>query len=165
MLSVGQIGRPSVAAAVEARGLSLKQRSKDEQPDAQTRVWLGDTMGELAAYYTLADLALIGGSLQPLGGQNLIEAAACGCPLLVGPHTFNFAQATEDALASGAALRVADAETAAETALRLLAADGSGHEALAAMRRAATAFSQAHQGATMRTLALITERLKPRDAA
>ena len=154
-----------VAAAVEARGLSLKQRSKDEQPDAQTRVWLGDTMGELAAYYALADLALIGGSLQPLGGQNLIEAAACGCPLLVGPHTFNFAQATEDALASGAALRVADAETAAETALRLLAADGSGHEALAAMRRAATAFSQAHQGATMRTLALITERLKPRDAA
>jgi 3-deoxy-D-manno-octulosonic-acid transferase len=48
-------------------------------------------MGEMPAYYALADLALIGGTLLPFGGQNLIEAAACGCPVLLGPHTFNFA--------------------------------------------------------------------------
>jgi 3-deoxy-D-manno-octulosonic-acid transferase len=59
-------------------------------------------------YYASADVALLGGSFAPLGGQNLIEAAACGCPLLMGPHTFNFAQAAELALAAGAALRVAD---------------------------------------------------------
>jgi 3-deoxy-D-manno-octulosonic-acid transferase len=59
-------------------------------------------------YYALADVALLGGSFEPLGGQNLIEAAACGCPLLMGPHTFNFAAAAEDAIAAGAARRVAD---------------------------------------------------------
>jgi 3-deoxy-D-manno-octulosonic-acid transferase len=76
---------------------------------ASTRVWLGDSMGEMAAYYALADLALIGGTLLPFGGQNLIEAAACGCPVLLGPHSFNFAQASEDAIACGAARRVSDA--------------------------------------------------------
>jgi 3-deoxy-D-manno-octulosonic-acid transferase len=63
-------------------------------------------MGEMAAYYALADLALIGGTLLPFGGQNLIEAAACGCPVLLGPHSFNFAEASEDAIACGAARRV-----------------------------------------------------------
>ena len=148
-----------VATAIEARGLPFKRRSSGDFPDAGTRVWLGDSMGEMAAYYALADLALIGGSLQPLGGQNLIEAAACGCPVLVGPHTFNFAQATEDALACGAARRVEDAEAAAQAASALLAPDGSGQTALAAMRQAAVEFSAAHRGATARTLELIAERL------
>ena len=150
-----------VAAVVAARQLPLKRRSENAFPAAETRVWLGDSMGEMAAYYALADLALIGGSLQPLGGQNLIEAAACGCPVIVGPHTFNFSQATEDALACGAARRVDDADAAATVASRLLANDGSGQEALAAMRRAATEFSAAHRGATARTLSLIGERLIP----
>ena len=148
-----------VATAIEARGLPFKRRSSGDFPDAGTRVWLGDSMGEMAAYYALADLALIGGSLQPLGGQNLIEAAACGCPVLVGPHTFNFAQATEDALACGAARRVEDAEAAAQAASALLAPDGSGQAALTAMRQAAVEFSAAHRGATARTLELIAERL------
>jgi 3-deoxy-D-manno-octulosonic-acid transferase len=110
-------------------------------------------MGEMPAYFALADLALIGGTLLPFGGQNLIEAAACGCPALVWPHTYNFAQATEDALACGAARRVTDAGDAARTARELLA----DRAALAAMRGAAAEFSQAHRGATARTLALIGE--------
>ena len=54
-------------------------------------------------YYAMADVALLGGSFAPLGGQNLIEAAACGCPLLMGPHTFNFEEAAELAIDAGAA--------------------------------------------------------------
>jgi len=142
-----------IAALVEARGLALCRRSGGEMPTSATRIWLGDSMGEMPAYFAVADLALIGGTLLPFGGQNLIEAAACGCPALVGPHTYNFAQATEDAIACGAALRVADAFDAASTVGRLLD-DGA---ALQAMRSAAATFSQAHRGATARTLALIEE--------
>ena len=145
-----------VAALVGERGLTLARRSTGALPDAQTRVWLGDSMGEMPAYFALADVALIGGTLLPFGGQNLIEAAACGCPVLVGPHTYNFAQATEDSIACGAALRVKDAGEAAETAQRLL----DDRTARQAMRSAATQFSQAHRGATARTMALIGEMVK-----
>lgn len=142
-----------VAALVEERGLALCRRSAGELPSPGTRVWLGDSMGEMPAYFSLADLALIGGTLLPFGGQNLIEAAACGCPVLVGPHSYNFAQATDDAIACGAALRIADADDAATTVRRLL----DDALALEAMRRAAATFSQAHRGATERTLALIAD--------
>ena len=71
---------------------------------------LGDTLGELTAYYAAADVAFVGGSLLPLGGQNLIESIALGAPTLVGPHTFNFADATAEAVTARAALRVDDAD-------------------------------------------------------
>ncbi len=142
-----------VAGLLVQRKLAFCRRSAGEFPEPSTRVWLGDSMGEMPAYFALADVALIGGTLLPFGGQNLIEAAACGCPVLVGPHTFNFAQATEDAIAVGAALRVEDAEAAAVEAGRLL-----GHrEELQKMRDAAIGFSQAHRGATARTVALVQE--------
>jgi 3-deoxy-D-manno-octulosonic-acid transferase len=140
-----------VASLVEQAGYSLERRSK-QLPAPDTRVWLGDSMGEMAAYYALADVAFIGGSLLPLGGQNLIEAAACGCPVLIGPHTFNFAQATEDAIAAGAARRVADPEELGERIEELLR-DRAGLEE---MRSAAGAFAAAHRGATARTVALIS---------
>jgi 3-deoxy-D-manno-octulosonic-acid transferase len=142
-----------VAAMLEKCGLSFRRRGSGQFPQPETRVWLGDSMGEMPAYFALADLALIGGTLLPFGGQNLIEAAACGCPALVGPHTWNFAQAAEDALACGAARRVADAADATRTAQELLA----DRAALGAMRKAAAEFSQAHRGATARTIALIRE--------
>jgi 3-deoxy-D-manno-octulosonic-acid transferase len=142
-----------VAALLEARQLSYCRRSANAFPAPDTRVWLGDTMGEMPAYFAAADLALIGGTLLPFGGQNLIEAAACDCPVLVGPHTYNFAQATTDALACGAARRIADAEAAAVEAARLM----NDRDALQAMRTAAADFSRVHRGATARTLALIGE--------
>ena len=108
-------------------------------------------MGEMAAYYAAADLALIGGSLLPFGGQNLIEAAACGCPMLLGPHTFNFAQAATDALTCGAAQRVENLEAATTVIGNLF----KNNVTLSTMRDAALTFSQAHCGATERTLALI----------
>jgi 3-deoxy-D-manno-octulosonic-acid transferase len=145
----------AVAALVKARGLNLCRRSAEILPTEAAQVWLGDSMGEMAAYYAAADLALLGGSLLPFGGQNLIEAAACGCPLLVGQHTFNFAQAAADAVACGAARRVENVDVAARAAYELL----NNRADLRAMRDAALTFSQTHRGATQRTLALIEELL------
>lgn len=146
-----------VAGLVRTRGLTLRRRSAGELPDADTRIWLGDAMGELFAWYALADLALIGGSWKPLGGQNLIEACAVGCPVLTGPHTFNFTQATADALAAGAARRANGPAEAASLAAQLLADP----PALAAMGAGGLAFAQAHRGATERTMALIAPLLPP----
>ncbi len=142
-----------VAAMIEERKLPFCRRSEGAFPSLETRVWLGDSMGEMPAYFAVADVALIGGTILPFGGQNLIEAAACGCPVLVGPHTYNFAQATEDALACDAAQRITDAPDAAATAEKLL----SEEKTLARMREAAMRFSQAHRGATARTMALVRE--------
>ncbi|SDG60150.1 3-deoxy-D-manno-octulosonic-acid transferase [Propionivibrio dicarboxylicus] len=143
----------AVAALVGTRQLTLQRRSGGVFPDTRTRVWLGDSMGEMPAYFAAADIVLMGGTFLPFGGQNLIEAAACGCPVLVGQHTFNFAQATEDAIACGAARRLADADAAAAEAARLL----QDRDVLVAMRQAAVEFSQAHRGATARTVALVEE--------
>ena len=149
-----------VAAMVEERRLSFCRRSEGAFPTPETRVWLGDSMGEMPAYFASSDISLIGGTLLPFGGQNLIEAAACGCPVLVGPHTFNFAQATDDALACGAAQRVADAADAAAWVKKLLVDT----KALQTMRKAAVSFSQEHRGATARTIALVREFTAPRTA-
>ncbi len=139
-----------VAALLQQEGLPAIRRSL-AMPGEDTAVWLGDSMGEMAAYYSLADLAFIGGSLLPLGGQNLIEAAACECPVLVGPHTFNFLQATDDAIAAGAVRRVADVDELGCQVDALLRDSGR----LAAMRLSAGQFARAHQGAAGRMLDLI----------
>ena len=99
-----------VAALVRMQGLSVLNRSDwDDTPTPgaeQADVWLGDSMGEMPLYYACADVALLGGSFAPLGGQNLIEAAACGCPVVMGPYTFNFAQASKQAQMAKAAVQV-----------------------------------------------------------
>jgi 3-deoxy-D-manno-octulosonic-acid transferase len=141
---------PGVAALLAQNGIDFGRRSAG-LPGSATQVWLGDSMGEMASYFTLADVAFIGGSLLPLGGQNLIEAAACGCPAIVGPHTFNFLQATEDAIAAGAARRVED--VAGLAAAISQAFENAGE--LAEMRAAALRFAAAHRGATERTVAVI----------
>jgi len=140
-----------VARLLEAHGLSYVRRSSGQPASARTRVFLGDSMGELAAYYSAADLAFVGGSLLPLGGQNLIEAAAVGCPVLVGPHTFNFAEASSLAIDCGAARRVADANELAQ-AVRELCAEP---ERLKRMSAAGAAFTAGNRGATARVLAMI----------
>jgi 3-deoxy-D-manno-octulosonic-acid transferase len=144
-----------VEQMVSARGLSVQRRSALAQPgaavDAATQVLLGDSMGEMFAYYAVCDLAFIGGSLQPLGGQNLIEAAALGKPVLIGEHTFNFALVTEQAVEAGGAARIASAGDLMQQAGGLLRDDG----ARTAMGRNAQAFANQHRGATQRTLALL----------
>lgn len=110
----------------------------------QARLVLGDSMGEMPAYYSAADLALLGGSWLPLGGQNLIEACAYGCPVWLGPYTFNFAKAAEDALSAGAARRFDALQTACEFYL-------SGQYRLDQSRKAAFAYARSHRGATQRS--------------
>lgn len=139
-----------VARLVEERGLRLARRSS--LPDrVEADVLLGDSMGEMFAYYAACDCAYIGGSLLPLGGQNLIEACALGKPVLVGQHTFNFLQATEEAVAAGGALRVTDADALLREAADLLRDDAR----RAAMGTRALSFAGKHRGATARTVELL----------
>ena len=147
-----------VARLIGARGIPWARRSASEAPGAGMRVFLGDSMGELAAYYAAADLAYVGGSLAPLGGQNLIEAAAAGCPALIGPHTWNFQDAAEQAVELGCALRVADYATLAKTVLALRD-DRPRRQAMAAAGRQ---FAEANRGATARVMALIAPSLAER---
>jgi 3-deoxy-D-manno-octulosonic-acid transferase len=153
-----------VAALIASAGIKALRRSQlpaGADPAALAaalagaEVLLGDSMGEMALYYALADAALIGGSLMPLGGQNLIEACAVGTPVVVGPSSYNFAQATEDAIAAGAAQRVVDA-AAAWAALGAIAADPV---LRARMSAAGEGFAAAHRGATARTLEWIAPLL------
>jgi 3-deoxy-D-manno-octulosonic-acid transferase len=113
-----------VAQLITARDFVLARRSQwDQAPGTDVEaadVWLGDSLNEMALYYGVAQVALLGGSFAPLGGQNLIEALACGCPVVMGPHTFNFAQAAELALNAEVAWRVADVEAGVARALALV---------------------------------------------
>ena len=150
-----------VARLVRSRGLTLARRSQlggsqadaavDTAVDANVSVLLGDSMGEMFAYYAACDCAFIGGSLLPLGGQNLIEACALGKPVLIGEHTFNFAQATDEAVAAGAAWRACDAGHMLELACALL----QDAPERARMGQRAAAFADRHRGATARTVELL----------
>ncbi len=144
-----------VAALFQNAGLSVSRRSQDGWRFAKADIWLGDSLGEMAVYYSLSDLALLGGSFAPLGGQNLIEAAACGCPVVMGPHTFNFSQAAELAIDEGAAYAVPDMAHAVDMALRLV----NDADALEAASSAALAFALRHRGAALRTCARIMSLL------
>jgi len=121
----------------------------------QTSFVLGDSMGEMFTYFASCDVAFIGGSLLPLGGQNLIEACSMGKPVLIGPHTFNFELATEMAIAAGAALRVQDSSDLAQYLQTLFAEP----EKQNAMSVAALRFSNESRGATERTLNLLQQYL------
>jgi 3-deoxy-D-manno-octulosonic-acid transferase len=118
-------------------------------------VILGDSMGEMFTYYAACDIAFIGGSLLPLGGQNLIEASAMGKPVLIGPHTFNFSDATEQAVLAGAATRVSDPQELREKLSELM----NNAEERKTMSDAALIFSKSASGATQRLMDLIGKYL------
>lgn len=148
-----------VAELIERAGLTWSRRSAwpQGQPDAQALTadaWLGDSMGEMPAYYAASTVALLGGSFVPLGGQNLIEAAACGCPVVMGPSTFNFAEAAELSEGAGGAFRVRDAVEGVQRA-RALCVGGASQASVAA-----TVFAQAHRGAAQRTAERIQSLLQ-----
>ncbi len=151
-----------VAILVEQQGFAVARRSHwpDAPPQAaasgRTTIWLGDSLGEMALYYALADVALLGGSFERFGGQNLIEAAACACPLVMGPHTFNFAEAAELALAVGAAQRADNLREALQAALALT----QDQQRLQGVRQKAKAFASSHQGATVRLVEALVPLLE-----
>ncbi len=143
-----------VARLLATRGLAHVRRSAETVPP-DVHVVLGDSLGEMFAYYAAADVAFVGGSLLPLGGQNLIEAIAVGVPTLIGPHTFNFSQASEAATRAGAALRVQTANELFQEVARLFV-DSSARER---MRDAAQNFIAAHRGAADRLWQWLRPRL------
>lgn len=147
-----------IATLVAREGFQLARRS-DALPGAETDVWLGDSMGEMVAYYSLANIAVIGGTLLPFGGQNLIEAAACGTPLIIGPHTYNFSAAANDAEQTGAAIRLEDVspDTLA-TALHALITNRAQYKAA---QEATEKFVAGATGATDKLLNLITQYNRP----
>jgi 3-deoxy-D-manno-octulosonic-acid transferase len=140
----------------EVAALAQSRRSQQSTPASADRVHLGDSMGEMAFYYGACDVAVIGGSFAPLGGQNLIEALAAGAPVIVGPHMYNFAQATELALAAGAAIQVPDAPAAMRSAMGLL----TNEEQRRRMGEAGRNLCAAHRGATARHLAACRRLLR-----
>ncbi|MGE8494883.1 3-deoxy-D-manno-octulosonic acid transferase [Comamonas sp. JNW] len=145
-----------IVQLLQGAGLQVSRRSQWQSGPQPADVWLGDSMGEMQLYYGLADVALLGGSFAPLGGQNLIEAAACGCPVVMGPHTFNFAQAADSSVQADAALRVAGMDEGLQQAVAI-ASDTSRHSR---MRRAALQFAQAHRGAAKTTAQLVAAVLE-----
>jgi 3-deoxy-D-manno-octulosonic-acid transferase len=150
-----------VALLLQRAGLRFARRSEAESGQSllpgDLDAWLGDSMGEMPAYYALADVALIGGSLQPFGAQNLIEACALGKPVVLGPSSFNFAEVTRWALESGAARQVGDARAALRASFDWLNDDALRLAAGEAGRQ----FAAAHRGATEKNMALIVPYLAP----
>ena len=147
-----------VASMLRARDIAYVRRSEGAVASTATRVVLGDTMGEMLAYCSASDVAFVGGSLLPLGGQNLLEPLAAGVPVLVGPHTFNFSEVTDQAIAAQAALRVRDADELVGEVASLL------HDPArrSAMVDAAARFMNGHRGATERLWQWLAPRLAGR---
>jgi 3-deoxy-D-manno-octulosonic-acid transferase len=147
-----------VEALMKQNGLRVARRSTwGDMPDAdalQVDAWLGDSLGEMPQYYASSDVALLGGSFMPLGGHNLIEAAACGCPIVMGPSTFNFAEAAKQAVLAGAAWQEQDMGSAVRRALQVVSTD---LQTLGSSR--ALAFAAMHRGAAERMADRIVARL------
>jgi 3-deoxy-D-manno-octulosonic-acid transferase len=147
-----------VERLAQARGLATVRRSSGAAVGSDVRVVIGDSMGEMLAYYAAADVVIMGGSLLAFGGQNLIEACALGRPVIVGPHTYNFAEAADGAIGAGAAVRVADAREA----LRMAAAIGADAPRRDEMGEKAREFVAAHRGAVTRLVDWIQSTARPR---
>jgi len=144
-----------VAALLTNHNIHFQRRSENMAIAPDTEVVLGDSMGEMFAYFAACDLTFIGGSLLPFGGQNLIEACALGKPVLIGPHTYNFAQASQLAIASGAAMLTPDTSALANMLQDLFAQP----DQMQQMGQAGLAFVQANQGATALALELLKKTL------
>jgi 3-deoxy-D-manno-octulosonic-acid transferase len=152
-----------VAALIRDRGqacIRRSERSDDATGDVdRAAIILGDTMGELRKFYALASCVFVGRSLVPMGGSDMIEAAALGKPVAFGPHTFNFPQA--DALARHGAVRVADADALAKQLAEWL----TDAPAATLAADAARAYIRSQQGATVRNVEMICEVLGKKPAA
>ena len=144
-----------VAELLRQRGIPFVRRSSNTPVPADIDIVLGDSMGEMPGYFAAADVAFVGGSLLPLGGQNLIEPISMGRPTLIGPHMFNFAEAAAGAIAADAAVEVADAPALVGTVAGLL----EDVPRRATMRAAALAFHAAHRGAADRLWTWLSPRI------
>src|SRR6476469_9744093 len=141
----------SIARTIEASGLHVALRSREELPTATTDIYVADTMGELGLFYRLAPIVFMGGSLVPHGGQNPIEAVKLGACIVHGPHVFNFTDVYE-ALDNAGGARRADTQEALVKQLGKLLADPAARElSVAASERVIEQLG----GALERTLAAL----------
>jgi 3-deoxy-D-manno-octulosonic-acid transferase len=151
----GDVEREIVAAGFSCvRLTALRSQSEIRDPKSESAVLLVDTVGELKGMFKLADVAFVGGSLIPHGGQNIMEPCGLGIPVVHGPHMHNFNDAMEILRACNGAVQVTRETLAAELA-RLLA-DPAAARTMAA--RARDAFLQ-RQGATARTVGYLRKFL------
>ncbi|MEE4216919.1 MAG: lipid IV(A) 3-deoxy-D-manno-octulosonic acid transferase [Xanthomonadales bacterium] len=141
------------AALARAAGLRVSLRSENASCGPDMQCFVIDAMGELLPYYAACDIAFVGGSLEPIGGHNVLEPAALCKPVLVGPHTFNFADITQQLTEAKAAIQVQDG-VELERALRRLFAEPETRDR---MGRAGSELVRNGQGAVKRTLAIIDE--------
>lgn len=144
-----------VAELVARQGLTLARRSRLEPCTPSTAVFLGDTMGELPVFLAAADTAFMGGSLVPTGGHNLLEAAAAGVPVAIGPHHFNFAAITQLLCAEEGAVEIADTEALARLMISWLS-DATERARIGENGRRVV---EANRGALDRLMTLIETRL------
>lgn len=140
-----------VAALLTKKQIPFVRRSERQSIPDEVSVLLGDSMGEMGNYYQAADLAVMGGSILPFGGQNLIEATAMGCPVIVGPHTYNFQEAVRFALDAGAAVRFNQIDELLTLIPQLL----NDSQKRVSMGEAGKHFTLTHQGATEAIMTLI----------
>lgn len=145
-----------VESAVRSLGFTIGSYSVDGMPTPPNQVFVIDAMGQLMPFYAAAGLAFVGGSLVPIGGHNVLEPAALGTPVLVGPHTFNFEEITASLIERGGALRVPDSAMLGESVLRLLLDDTR----RAAMGHAAQQVFERERGAVGRLMELIGAQLR-----
>src|SRR5688572_11132908 len=138
-----------------AQGWHVSTRSQARWPQPDDAVFVIDTLGELMSFYACADVAFVGGSLQPIGGHNLLEPAATGTAIVTGPHLHNFVEIAERLDAAGALRIGADAD-AVEAALSELLADPAQRERMAASGRELV---ETGRGALARTLDLLQPAL------
>jgi len=154
-----------VETMVVSEGLPLIRRRASPTPsinaDSLPAVCLLDTLGELQACWGLADVAFVGGSLTRRGGQNMLEPAGYGIPVLFGPNTWNFQRESDALLECGAAEVITDEATLQEAVRRLL----SDPELRARRGAVARQFVASQQGATARTLAAIGAILNANEMA
>jgi len=151
----------AVAGAAEDAGFAVARRTSERLPASTTDVFVIDTLGELQAFYAAADVAFVGGSLQPIGGHNLLEPASLAVPSLVGPHMENFPEMTDLLMEVGAVRRIAD-----EPSLSAAIAAWWNDPAEAHRCGAAGRFRIASErGALARTLALLDAMFPPETTA
>jgi 3-deoxy-D-manno-octulosonic-acid transferase len=146
-----------VAEASRAAGWRVSTRSRGQWPQADDGVFVIDTLGELMNFYACADAAFVGGSLQPVGGHNLLEPAATGTAIVTGPHLHNFSEIAQRLQAAGALRIGEDADAIAAELTQLL-----GDESIrTAMAEAGCALVETGRGALAQTMALLQPELPP----
>jgi len=146
----------AVADLIKEQGLSFSRRSLEQPVHRQTQVYLCDTLGEMLLFYAAADIAFVAGSLEPIGGHNLLEPAALNTPIITGPHLKNFADIAKLLRQAGGLIEIQQASELTVQLIQLLSDPTAGQQ----LTEAALKVVKANRGALAKQLALAEVYLK-----